>query len=87
MNAVVVPVPKKGDLSLCDNWRGVSVLDVVGKVFAQVLQQCLQLVADAELAESQCGFCKDRGCTDTIFCIRQLIEKTTEHKEKLYIAL
>ena len=33
-DAVLVPIPKKGDLSNCDNWRGISLLDVVGKVVA-----------------------------------------------------
>lgn len=37
-DAVLVPIPKKGDLSLCDNWRGIALLDVVGKVVARVLQ-------------------------------------------------
>ena len=32
-DAIIVPIPKKGDLTLCDNWRGISLLDVVGKVF------------------------------------------------------
>ena len=36
-NAVVVPVPKKGDLKCCDNWRGISLLDVVGKLFARII--------------------------------------------------
>ena len=31
-NALLVPVPKKSNLSLCDKWRGISLLDVVGKV-------------------------------------------------------
>jgi len=30
-DAILVPVPKKGDLSQCDNWRGLSLLDVVGR--------------------------------------------------------
>ena len=38
-DASLVSVPKKGDLSLCDNWRGISLLDVVGKVFAKIIQQ------------------------------------------------
>ena len=29
-DALLVPVPKKGDLSCCDNWRGISLLDVMG---------------------------------------------------------
>ena len=33
-NAKVVTTPKKGDLQHCDNWGGISLLDVVGKVFA-----------------------------------------------------
>jgi len=36
-DATLVPVPKKGDLSACDNWRGISLLDVMGKLFARTL--------------------------------------------------
>ena len=30
-DAELVPVPKKGDLTVCDNWQGIARLDVVGK--------------------------------------------------------
>ena len=43
-DALIVPIPKKGDLSLCDNWRGISLLDLGGKVFAKIIQQRLQSV-------------------------------------------
>ena len=35
-NAKVVPVlvPMKGDLQSCDNWHEISLLDMVGKLFA-----------------------------------------------------
>ena len=52
---------EKGDLSVYDNWREISLLDVIGKVFAHILQQRLQTVAESELAESQCGFRKGRA--------------------------
>ena len=84
IDAVLVPIPKKGDLSVCDNWRGMSLLDVFGKVFARTLKQRLEKVAEEVLAESQCGFRKGRGCVDMIFCARQVIEKTLEHEESLY---
>ena len=83
-NSVLVPVPKKGDLSSCDNWRGISLLDVVGKVVARILQDRLQHLAEEELPESQCGFRKERGCSDMIFAVRQLVEKSWEHRAKLY---
>ena len=74
-DAILVPIPKKGNLSSCDNWRGISLLDVVGKVVARVLQERLQKVAEDELPESQCGF---------RFTVQQLVEKAWEHKSSVY---
>ena len=31
-DAILIPIPKKGDLSICDNWRRLSLLEVVVKV-------------------------------------------------------
>ena len=84
-DAVLIPIPNKGDLSQCDNWRGIALLDVVGKVVARVIQGRLQKLAEDELPESQCGFRKGRGCMDMVFTVRQLVEKFWEHKEKLFI--
>ena len=41
VNAVIVDILKKGDLSFCDNWRGISLLV---SFFARILQQRLQRV-------------------------------------------
>ena len=71
-DAILVPVPKKGNLHCCDNWRGIALLDVVGKLVGRVIQNHLQRVAECVLPESQCGFWRGRGCTDMIFVVRQL---------------
>ena len=84
-DAVLIHIPKKGDMSVCDNWRGISLLDVVGKVIARVLQDRLQRLAEEELLESQCGFRKGRGCTDMIFTVRQIAEKAWEHQAKVFL--
>lgn len=55
-DTLLVPVPKKGDLSLCDNWRGISLLDVMGKLFARVINDRLQLMVEEVVSDSQCGF-------------------------------
>ena len=83
-DAEIIPIPKKGDLKRCDNWRGISLLDVAGKVFARILQDRLLIVAGKVLPETQCGFRKGRGCIDMIFAARQLIEKTREHADSLF---
>ena len=68
-----------------DNCKGISLLDVVGKVSAKVIQQRLQAVVEEVVAESQCSFRCNRGCTEMIFCARQLIKKTIEHDTKAFI--
>ena len=78
-NALIVPVPKKGNLRLCDNWRGISLMDVVGKVLGRIIQDRLKLVAEHILPDSQCGFRAGRECTDMIFVARQLVEKAWKH--------
>ena len=82
-DALIIPVPKKGDLTLCDNWWGISLLDVMRKLFAKIIQRRLQKVE--VLSDSQCGFRSGRGCVDMIFCARQIVEKAREHNTKIYM--
>ena len=86
-DALIVPVPKKGNLQSCDNWRRISLLDVVGKIFGRIVQNRLKVIAEGLLPDSQCGFRKGRGCTDVIFVARQLMEKTREHGGSLFLLL
>ena len=83
-DAILIPIPKKGNLQCYDNWRGIALLDVVGKLVARVVQGRLQKLAEIELPESQCGFRRGRGCTDMIFVVRQLAEKAIEHQTKQF---
>ena len=53
--------------------------------FAKVIQRRLQQVVEEVVPDSQCGFRKERGCIDMIFCARQLIEKAREHNTRLYM--
>ena len=79
-DAELVPIPKKGDLSLCDNWRGIALLDVIGKVVGSLIQYRLQKLADVVLPETQCGFRRGHSCIDQIFTVSQTVEKFYEHQ-------
>ena len=58
-DAVIVPIPKKGDMKQCDHWHGISLLDVVGKVLGRIVQGRLQVIAEKILPESRVGSGKD----------------------------
>ena len=85
VDAIIIPIPKKGNLQSCDNWRGIALLDVVGNVVARMVQSRLQVLAEKELPESKCGYRRGRGCIDMLFMDRQLAEKAIEHQTKQFL--
>ena len=84
--SIVTLYKSKGDRSDCNNYRGISLLSTVGKVFARVVLSRLQILANRIYPESQCGFRSERSTIDMIFSVRQLQEKCREQHMPLYIA-
>ena len=76
----------KGDRALCDNYCGISLLSIAGKILAKVIISRLSnhLLEDV-VSESQCGFRANRGTVDMIFATRQLQEKCKEQRQSLYM--
>lgn len=65
--SIVTLYKNKGDRSDCNNYRGISLLIIVGKVFARVTLSRLQSLASRVYPESQCGLRADRSTVDMIF--------------------
>jgi len=82
---IIVKLPKKGDLSLCGNWRGINLLSVPGKIFCRVLLQRIKQGIDKQLREEQAGFRSGRSCNDQIFVLRTIVEQSIEWNSSLYI--
>ena len=82
---MIVRIPKKGDLSLCDNWRGITLISVPGKVFCKILLIRIDEEIDSKLREEQAGFRKGRGCIDQILALRNIIEQCLEWNKELHI--
>lgn len=83
---IVTLYKNKGERSDCNNYRGISLLSIVGKVFAKVILTRLQKLAERVYLESQCGFRAERSTVDMIFSLRQLQEKCREQQMPLYIS-
>ncbi|XP_016336376.1 uncharacterized protein LOC107684595 [Sinocyclocheilus anshuiensis] len=82
---VIIKLPKKGHLAVCNNWRGITLLSVPGKVFCIVLLRRLREAVDKKLREEQAGFRCGRSCNDQIFILRNIIEQSLEFQQRLYI--
>ena len=74
---MIVGLPKKGDLSYCYTWRGITLLSVPGKVFCSILLN--------RLREEQAGFRSGRSCSEQILTLRNIIEQSCEFNQKVFI--
>ena len=83
--AVIVPIHKKGDNQECKNYRGISLLSIVGKIFMKIIQTRLQKHHEQFSREEQAGFRPGRGCADQIFSIRQLMEEKIRCGQRMVI--
>ncbi|BHF85346.1 hypothetical protein SprV_1002850900 [Sparganum proliferum] len=74
-----------GNHQVCDNHRGICLLNIAGKIFAHILLNRQNNHLDQGLlSNSQCGFGSYRGTMDRIFAARQLQEKCLEMRNHLY---
>ncbi|VDN10987.1 unnamed protein product [Dibothriocephalus latus] len=71
---ILVPVHKKGDKKKCENYRGISIIDMAAKILAIILFRRFQSVRDARTRPNQAGFRVGRGCVNQIFARRRVLE-------------
>ena len=78
----------KGDPKMVQNYRPITILSCLGKVFTAVLNRRLTLFLDTNeiLLENQAGFRKNYSTTDHIFVLNSLIEILKASKQKLFCA-
>ena len=77
--ARLVLLPKKGDLSLCKNWRGICLLDIGSKILSNVLVKRMQVLMEQVGFEMQTGFRPERGTIDGLFAVMMGLKKRQEH--------
>ncbi len=67
--AIVKPIYKRGDRSVCGNYRGISLLTAGYKVCTRILSERPKPIADTIISE-QNGFRKGRSSSDSVFTLK-----------------
>lgn len=84
---VLVPIYKnKGCNKECKNYRGITLLSTVLKIYERILVKKLNPKIEPTLLDSQCGFRKGRSAQDHIFSIQEIINKTRDTKREAHLA-
>jgi hypothetical protein len=86
--AIIVPLHKKGDRNNPDNYRGISLLSVLSKVFTNILNGRLTKWCEENsvINDVQAGFRRGRSTIDHIFTLNAAVEKHLLKNTKLYVA-
>jgi len=82
---IIIKFPKKGDLSQCRNWRGVTLLVVTSKIFNKIILERIKDVLESGLRKVQAGFRHNKSCIDQINTLRIIIENSLEFRSPLYM--
>ena len=82
--SLIITLPKKGNLQLCQNYRTINLISHSSKVMLKVIFNRLKPKAEEIIAEEQAGFRDGRSTTEHIFNLRILCEKYLQHQQNLY---
>ena len=81
---LIVKMPKKGDLSNCNNWRGITLLSITSKILSRIIHKRLSDTLNDLLRQEQAGFRPGRSCSEHIFTMRQILEQSQEWNTTIY---
>ena len=73
-NGCILPFPKKGDLWLAKNYRGITLTSIAAKIYNALLRNSKEPKIENILRRNQNGFRRNRCTTSQILIIRQILE-------------
>ena len=84
---VIVNLFKKGDPTDPGNYRGITLLSVLGKLYCRVIKNRLNSFLEARgmIHEGQAGFRNARGCVDHLFALSQLVQGRLRENKPTYV--
>ena len=86
ITSIIVPLPKKGDLSLMTNYRGISLLSIAAKVYNKILLNRIRDEVDPILRKNQAGLHPGRSCAQQIHILRRVLEGFRDYQLPLALA-
>ena len=84
--AYIIPIFKKGDVMDTNNYRGITIISNIAKLFNMVIQNRLSkfFMENNLINEKQIAFNKGSRTSDHLFVIKTLVDKYLDKSKKLY---
>ena len=83
---IITPVFRKGNVNDANNYRGIALINILAKVYSQLLLNRMTKWAETyeKITKNQFGFQKGKSITDCIFILHAVISKVLNSRQKLY---
>ena len=85
---VIIPIFKGGDADDPKNYRGITLNNIISKIYSQILLNRLTKWSNlySKIIDNQFGFQKNKSTIDCIFLLHSIILKSLYSRKKLYCA-
>ena len=80
MKRFIVPFPKKGDVGLANNYRGITLTSIAAKICNAFLRNRIEHKIDNIFRKNQNGFRRNSSTTSQILTIRRILEDVRAKK-------
>ena len=87
-HSILIPLHKKGDINNPDNYRGISLLDVFGKIYTSIINRRITFYINiyGKISDAQAGFREGYSTIDNAFILNALIQNHIMRKQsRLYV--
>jgi len=81
-HGVIVNLFKAGDTQLPGNYRGITLVSICRKMFANMLRKRLE--SHVQLHEAQAAFRSKRSCTDNLFVLTRILQEAGKANKSVY---
>ena len=72
--SIIIPIPKKGDLTKTDSYRGIALTSIPGKTLNRMILNRIKPPLETILRRHQNGFRSGRSCASHILALRRILE-------------
>ena len=83
---IIVPLHKKGNINEVNNYRGITLVSCLAKLFTTLLNR--RIVSFCEnnnvISDAQFGFRKGRSTIDALFVLLNIVQKYLNDNKRLY---
>ena len=76
---ILACVPKNGDLSDPNRWRGICLVELVYKILATIMNSRLHRILKMRGSEFQAGSTPGKGCADAVFSLKTALHIRRAH--------